>query len=207
MPDKYSMYLTNKYSSWYYDIIINAMDRPIDGYIERHHIIPKSLGGTNDKTNLVALTAREHFLCHMLLTKMVVGKDKKKMIFAAMMLGITKSHNDIRLTGRTYDILKSQFSLAMSETRIGIIFSDKTKQKMSDAKKGRPSGRKGKMKHSKETKVYLSEIAKGRTVWNTGLKTHRWVKNELESLYTRDHINLTTNLGYVYGRNSWKKTD
>lgn len=33
-------------------------------YTEKHHIIPKSLGGDNSKTNLVVLTGRQHFICH-----------------------------------------------------------------------------------------------------------------------------------------------
>lgn len=42
----------------------------LDYYVERHHIIPKCMGGTDDKTNLVLLTAREHFVAHQLLLKM-----------------------------------------------------------------------------------------------------------------------------------------
>lgn len=40
------------------------------GYTEKHHIIPKSLGGSNEPSNLVILTAREHFIAHLLLSKM-----------------------------------------------------------------------------------------------------------------------------------------
>ena len=37
-------------------------------YYENHHILPKCLGGTNDSENLVLLTAKEHYICHKLLT-------------------------------------------------------------------------------------------------------------------------------------------
>ena len=49
------MYLTNKYTRWYYKIITNANNRilPKNIYVERHHVIPKSLGGANSKDNLV----------------------------------------------------------------------------------------------------------------------------------------------------------
>lgn len=77
-----AMYLQNKYTRWYYNIIQRAKTREISGYIERHHIIPKSLGGNNSKDNLVDLTAREHFICHWLLTKMVSGVSKQKMVYA-----------------------------------------------------------------------------------------------------------------------------
>lgn len=44
-----------------------------DGYVERHHILPRALGGTDDSSNLVALTAREHFVAHVLLAKIYGG--------------------------------------------------------------------------------------------------------------------------------------
>lgn len=36
-------------------------------YYESHHIIPKWMGGSDDDSNLVLLTAREHYLAHYLL--------------------------------------------------------------------------------------------------------------------------------------------
>lgn len=38
-------------------------------YIERHHILPKSCGGTDDSSNIVKLTPREHAFVHLLLVK------------------------------------------------------------------------------------------------------------------------------------------
>lgn len=76
------MYLQNKYTLIYYRIIDRARFRKIKGYIEKHHIIPKSLGGSNNKSNIVSLTAKEHFICHMLLTKMVEQQYRQKMIHA-----------------------------------------------------------------------------------------------------------------------------
>ena len=68
-------FLQNKYTKWYFNIISKAQNRDTLGYVEKHHIIPKSLGGNNEQTNLVKLTAREHFVCHWLLTKMVIEKS------------------------------------------------------------------------------------------------------------------------------------
>lgn len=58
------------YKKNYYDYIdyIKTLNRKL-GYSEKHHIVPKCLGGSDDKFNLVVLTAREHFLAHYLLTK------------------------------------------------------------------------------------------------------------------------------------------
>jgi len=44
-----------------------------NGYVERHHILPRALGGTDDSSNLVALTAREHFVAHVLIAKIYGG--------------------------------------------------------------------------------------------------------------------------------------
>ena len=74
--------IDNKYKKWYNNIVDHAKNRNLEGYTENHHIVPKSLGGTDDATNLIRLTAREHFICHLLLTKFTTGYDKKLMNFA-----------------------------------------------------------------------------------------------------------------------------
>src|SRR5882672_8941090 len=80
-------FIKNKYYLWYYQIIDKARKRGIPGeYYERHHIMPKCMGGTNDFWNIVNLTFREHFLVHWILPKMTTGKTKWKMMnaFVAM---------------------------------------------------------------------------------------------------------------------------
>lgn len=84
------MFLQNKYTTWYYAIINSRADNKPEGYSEKHHIVPKSIGGSNDPSNLVRLTAREHFLAHWLLTKMCEGEARKKMYFAMYSLSWTR---------------------------------------------------------------------------------------------------------------------
>ena len=104
------MYLTNKYTTWYYNIITNASQRVNQtGYTEKHHIIPKSLGGSNDPSNLVRLTAKEHFICHRLLVKMTEGNNKRKMANAAWcMVHLKNPYQDgrYRVTSNIYASLK-----------------------------------------------------------------------------------------------------
>ena len=58
----------------YQKLIAKAKERVCpNGYVERHHILPRALGGTNDSSNLVALTAKEHFLAHVILAKIHGG--------------------------------------------------------------------------------------------------------------------------------------
>lgn len=85
-------FLDNKYTKWYFNIIENST--ALSG--EHHHIIPKSLGGSTDQSNIKLLSYREHFICHLLLTKMVEGQDKYKMGWALHKLsysGVIRSKN------------------------------------------------------------------------------------------------------------------
>lgn len=107
------MFLSNKYSKWYFQIIKNASDLIRFGYTEKHHIIPKSLGGTNSKENLVRLTAREYFIAHHLLTKMTEGSDKKKMQKALWILRHTKTGT--KLTSKQFESLRIDFAKSVSE--------------------------------------------------------------------------------------------
>lgn len=69
-------YLENKYTKLYFVIIKNRKSNSLTHtYTENHHILPDSMGGTNEKYNMVRLSAREHFLCHYLLTKMLEPKN------------------------------------------------------------------------------------------------------------------------------------
>lgn len=55
-----------------------ARVREVDGYVERHHIKPRCLGGSDRSSNIVKLTYREHFLAHWLLTKIHKGEAGRK---------------------------------------------------------------------------------------------------------------------------------
>lgn len=62
------------YALAYERLIAKARARVrVDGYSELHHVLPRSLGGTDDSSNLVSLTSKEHFVAHMLLAKMHGG--------------------------------------------------------------------------------------------------------------------------------------
>jgi hypothetical protein len=103
----------NKYSRWYTLIVDNAKNRTLLlDYYEKHHIVPKSIGGANNKENLVILTAKEHFVCHLLLTKMLTGSAKRKMIYAFWQLSNQSNANQRRYksSSRMYEISRKMFS-------------------------------------------------------------------------------------------------
>ena len=86
--------MMTKYHRHYQSLIENARDRilPSDTYKESHHIIPRSLGGSDDRNNLVDLTAREHYIAHLLLAKMHGGEQKRKMLAAVLLMGAIKRY-------------------------------------------------------------------------------------------------------------------
>ena len=70
------------YEKVYNAIIEKAKLREeIKAYYEKHHIIPKSLGGVDAEENLVELTFKEHFICHRLLTKIYPKENKMHYAF------------------------------------------------------------------------------------------------------------------------------
>ena len=128
------IFINNKYTATYYRIVERANNRTLSGYTENHHIIPKSIGGDNTQNNLVKLTAREHFICHWLLPKMLVGLPREKMIYAIKLMCHCGSH---RLASRVYETLKNEFSEIRRAALSGKSLSDKTRERMRIAQFGR----------------------------------------------------------------------
>lgn len=136
------MFISNKYKKWYDAIIIAAQTRgAVDGYNENHHIVPQCLGGTNEQCNLVTLTAKEHFICHMLLPRFTTGDAKKRMWYSAhLMAQVSRDYQDrYKPSARTYEMLKIKFSEVHSDRLTGRRLTDDHRRKISEGGKGRVS--------------------------------------------------------------------
>lgn len=103
------MFIQNKYHKWYMAIIEIAKQRTDElDYSELHHIIPRSLGGLDSDHNLVRLTAREHFICHFLLTKFTTGQHYQKMVYACQGMRRSRNYQDRYINSRLYEIIKRE---------------------------------------------------------------------------------------------------
>ncbi len=171
------MYLHNKYYTIYYEIVNRARNRElIPGvYYEKHHIIPKSLGGSNNSENLVHLHPKEHYICHRLLTKITIGEQKQKMIYAVymMMRGIKR----FKPTASVYEKLRNQMREA-NKNRVGPnkgknlsdiwkkkikdSFTAERRAQISDLRKGNPTRKKGSFTVSQETRDKIAQSRKGK---------------------------------------------
>ena len=173
------------YQKIYNALIDRANNRISEGYIEKHHIIPRCLGGTDDKINLVALYPEEHFLAHQLLVKL--HPTNKKLLFAAQLMTTHSTNN--RINNKMFGWMKRRLSLLMSGDnnpnrrnpeiqkkaalkRVGQKRTEETKARMSAAQKGRSVSEETKQKMSiaaknkppvsNETREKLSAKSKGR---------------------------------------------
>jgi hypothetical protein len=137
----------NKYERAYQIIISNGSTTKQPGY-ERHHIVPESLGGTDDASNLVYISARVHFVCHWLLTKIYpTGEEHWKMLNALRMMRAENPNQKrykTKITSRVYAKLKEEYSVLQSQRMkgsgngfYGKRHTDDAKQRISEANTGR----------------------------------------------------------------------
>ena len=105
------------YKNIYNAIIESRLHNIPNGYYEIHHIKPRSFGGTNEKSNLVKLLPKEHFICHRLLAKIHGGKMWAALAYMAR--GNTKSAKHVKVTSRLYSLIKTQDAAYRSEIYSG----------------------------------------------------------------------------------------
>lgn len=94
---------------------------------EKHHIIPKSMGGSDAKSNLAILTPREHALAHLLLVRFLTGKHKAKMVFALKSMIGFRNKNRHQLTSCQYDALRKAYQIQSSSQEYSAWRSEITK--------------------------------------------------------------------------------
>jgi hypothetical protein len=107
------------YNQIYQSLINRAAGRKkkTGEYYELHHIIPRCLGGTDSKKNLVYLTGREHYIAHLCLVK--IYPRNMKLVKAAVMMCCESHLRQNRSGNRIYEWLRKKHQAAMSESQSG----------------------------------------------------------------------------------------
>lgn len=139
------------YAAHYDRLISRARIRQLDGYFERHHVVPRCIGGGDEIDNLVNLTPEEHYVAHQLLVK--IYPKESKLVFAAWMMGNIKGRSNNKIhgwmrrkhaeamrdlwTGRTRGERSEDHKRKLSEANKGSKFSEERRAKMSLALRGR----------------------------------------------------------------------
>jgi hypothetical protein len=162
------MFTTNKYHSLYFKIIKRAQSRILskDIKVEIHHIVPRSLGGTNDATNLVALTLKEHWICHKLLVRFLNNPMHIRKMYNALYMMAVKDYRQIN--GRVYQSIKEN-TVPWNKGLTGLYqppLNNAAKQKLSQLWKGKPRPQ----EHRDAMKKGWERVKEaGYSPWNKGL--------------------------------------
>jgi hypothetical protein len=157
----------------HYDLLIErSKNRVLEGYVEKHHIIPKCLGGTDDKDNLAILTPEEHFLAHQLLIKLNPGH--RGLVYAVQMM--TNHHTDARTNNKLFGWIRRRMALAMSEL---------TQTRLKE--KGHPKGMLGK-RHTLEKKLQISASTKAAMIADRGVPVYTY---NLDGTFCKAYATLT----------------
>lgn len=145
-------------------------------YYEAHHILPKSFfpNWKKRKSNIVLLTAREHFFCHQLLTKIYNCKEMKQAVVAFY----TRPNADYKISSREYEKLQKMNAELARQRFLG-------KRKNPESVKKSANTRRG-SKRSEEAKALMSK--KQKELWASGAYAN--VKRKAGHWYTNDEQNI-----------------
>lgn len=158
-------------------------------YYEKHHILPKSIFPLwKDRiSNQVLLTAREHYFCHQLLTKIYPTKN---MIFALWRLSHSSKH---KVSSREYERLRISVGRASSDINKGHICSDKLKKHFSELYSGSGNPMYGRSAIQEMDEQTLKEYKENMSKKLSSVeRTDSWNKNISKSLKgkekSKEHI-------------------
>lgn len=140
------------YQAIYDRLIARAGRRALGEYSERHHILPKCLGGNNQKDNIVRLLPEEHYLAHQLLVR--IHPSNLKLVQAAVLMSAIGKAEGRGPKNKLHGWLKRRMSSMMKN----VPKSEETKAKIAASLRGKPHPNGG---WSIEAKNRRSEAAKG----------------------------------------------
>ena len=150
---------------------------PEGTYTEKHHRLPKCMGGSDEEGNLIILTAREHYIAH----KMLFRENKYDTSLTTafhMMTNAQKGGRKYNVTSRDYSSAKEAFI----KMRTGYHHTEEAKRKMSESSKGVCVGERNGMygkHHTEESRLKMSENSKGE---KNGMYGHQYTEEEKKKL-------------------------
>ena len=131
-----------------------ARSRALGGYVERHHIVPRCIGGTDADDNIAVLTPEEHYVAHQLLVK--INPDSYSLLWAASSMTVASGRQGGR-RNKLYGWLRRRLAAEGRRRFRGKKMSPEFCRKMSEVQRGKKRG-----PHKPETKAKMSVASKGR---------------------------------------------
>jgi hypothetical protein len=181
-----------EYLKIYNRIVERATNRDVLGYVEKHHIIPKCLGGDNKKSNIVLLTAKEHYICHKLLCEIYPNESKLKYAFWRMCNVANNKYQErnYKVSAKVYSRIKGEISLITSKRtkNYSVEMRKLIGEKVSKKLKGRPSGKKGISKPEHSEWMKENNPFRGKTHSEEHIQKLREVNSEPKSEKHKNNI-------------------
>lgn len=115
--------------------------KSLDYYTEIHHIIPKCIGGTDDKDNLVLLTYREHVIAHMLLARIYNTIELKHVVYLMFNSFKNKTLGNIKLSTKQLEEIRIASAEFLKKKFTGRIVKPEWIEKAKETKKRRYGGK------------------------------------------------------------------
>lgn len=193
------------YLKIYNQIIERRKIKEPSDYKEKHHIIPRCLNGSDKKDNLIYLTAREHFICHLLLVKIYKNTNYYYKLLNAFLMMNCKSENQKRYyNSRLYEYLRVEFSNLMKYISKGTNNSNYNKIWLNNKELqiSKP------VKKDEVSNYLLNGWQIGRVInWKTYISKLKIKENNYKIKQQRynDNIKLFTNYYQIYDTYGWDK--
>ena len=133
------------------------------GYKEKHHIVPKCIGGGDNKENIIELSYADHIKAHIYL---YYAYEYKGLAHAVHRMINSKWRGEILTDEELADLTEERIKFVKrmrgeGNPFYGMRHSKESKEKMSKSSKGKGGRNKP---HTKETKQRLSKVMKGKGV-------------------------------------------
>ena len=182
------------YEKHYALLIERARVRVLDGYRERHHVVPRCLGGGDEPENIVELTPEEHFFAHQLLMKLHPGvrgiahaaTRMAKSVTGRRAFGWLRRRHAAAMIGHQYNVGRKHTDAAkarIAAAHSGMKRGAKARQNMSAAGRGKKLSAETRAKialallgnqharghkHSPEWRAELAQMMRGRKMPDRG---------------------------------------
>ena len=169
------------YHFHYSKLVERAKNRILNGYGEWHHIKPRCLGGSDNRVNLVHLTAEEHFVAHQILVKMYPGHPG--LVYGLKRLGESKTagRNKKRVrSNKMYGWIKRKATRTHSEFMMGNQYSPETQFKPGQKACGTPF-QKGQDAHNKG-KFWINNGTRNKSHNQSNTIPNGWSKGTIKSI-------------------------
>ena len=180
----------NKYARWYRAIVEKHQATSHEGTVERHHIVPKSLGGSNDAANIVRLPSRTHFVCHRLLARMFAQgtRERQKMSLALHKMAYGTNASKYSVSSHAYESIRKLSAEAVRSFQLERFKDPVVRQKQRELAKHASDVAAQKLRDDPAHAAQMHERQSERTQLRVKAGTHNFISGEIQ-------------------RNSWKSEE